>query len=88
MVLLFQLPCERYTAFRFIATEIIEDISYTLEYKSEDGTYLVAETNQFIQFITPGLENKRTKDISSRCFMKLAKHTKQYLYHHTSEIIN
>jgi len=31
-------------AFRFIATEIIEDISFILEEKGANGEYMVAET--------------------------------------------
>jgi len=42
-------------AFRFISTEIIEDISFVLSEKNPEGRYLTDETSKFVQFITPGL---------------------------------
>lgn len=87
ILLLFELPCDRYLAFRYVATEIIENISYILAEKSSHGLFLIDETNKFIQFITPGIKSKMTSEISSRCFMNLCKHTKNFLYVYVTEII-
>lgn len=89
LLIIFELPCEKYLAFKFIATEIIEDISFILSEKGSNGEYLLAETQKFIQFVIPGLSNTHTREASTRCFMKLCKHTHMFLAEqHTQEIIN
>lgn len=44
IMLIFELPKEKYVAFRYICTEIIEDLSFILRDKLSDGTYLVELT--------------------------------------------
>mgnify|MGYP000857545854 CR=1 FL=1 len=44
ILLIFELPKDKYVAFRYICTEIIEDLSYILKDKLSDGTYLVELT--------------------------------------------
>ena len=87
IMVLFELPCDRYLAFRYTATEIIENISFILNERGPDGNYPVKETQQFIQFITPGFKNKLTEEATSKCFSQLCKHTKSFIHEFTSEII-
>lgn len=44
IMLIFELPKEKYVAFRYICTEIIEDLSFILRDKLPDGTYLAELT--------------------------------------------
>jgi hypothetical protein len=48
LLVIFELPVDKYLAFRFVATEIIEDISFILSEKGNNGEYLLAETQKFI----------------------------------------
>lgn len=85
---LFELPCEKYLAFRYVASEIIENISFVLNEKGPDGNYPIQETQKFIQFITPGFKNSLTVELTARCFLKLCSHTKSFIHVHNTEIIN
>lgn len=55
--------------------------------KGADGNYPVQETQRFIQFITPGFKNKLSEELTSKCFLKLATHTRKFIYEHNTEII-
>lgn len=88
LFLIFELPCDRYLAFRFVATEIIKEVSYVLSKKDLNGNYYVAETERFIKFAIDGIKNKNTREISSNCLLKLCSNTKTFIQGHTTEIIN
>jgi len=45
---MFKLPFEKYLALKFVVIEIVEDISFILKEKDQNGQYLVRETEQFI----------------------------------------
>lgn len=46
--LIFQLPSEKYLAFKFISMEIVEDISFLLSEPLENGQPMLKETEKFI----------------------------------------
>jgi hypothetical protein len=69
LFVIFELPSEKYYAFRFISTEIIENLSYLLSEKRSDGQYMLEEAQKFISYVTDGLKIKQTEMVSSRCFI-------------------
>ena len=52
------MPSDKYYAFRFISTEIIENLSYLLNEKKPDGSYMLEEAQKFISYVTDGLKIK------------------------------
>jgi hypothetical protein len=71
LFVIFELPSDKYFAFRFISTEIIENLSYLLCEKRADGGYMVEEAQKFISYVTDGLKIKQTEEVSARCFKQL-----------------
>ena len=71
MQVLFELPSERYLAFRYCSTEIIEDLAKFLGEVGPDGNYPIQEAQKFIQYATAGLKNNLTREFSARCLATL-----------------
>jgi hypothetical protein len=87
LFVIFELPSDKYYAFRFISTEIIENLSYLLCEKRSDGQYMLEEAQKFISYVTDGLKIKQTEMVSSRCFIQLCQQTKAFMHPFTEEII-
>ena len=87
LFVIFEMPSDKYYAFRFISTEIIENLSYLLGEKRPDGSYMIEEAQKFISYVTDGLKIKQTEDISARCFLQLCQKTKSFMHPYTLEII-
>jgi hypothetical protein len=51
-MLIFELPSDKYTAFRYVCTEIIQNISYILKEKTPEGQYMMSETQKFYDYVT------------------------------------
>ena len=88
LLVIFELPSDKYLAFRFISTEIIESLSDLLREKDPGSNeYMFQMAQQFIKYATDGLKIAQTEEASAKCFLKLCQHTKAYMHTFAGEII-
>ena len=89
LFILFELPEDK-IGFRLVTVEVIMNLTYLLEEQADlnrDMDALVQDTQRFFKYVIQGLNNKRTRYISSQCFLKLCQKTKKYMHAYTMDII-
>jgi hypothetical protein len=86
--LVLKLPHDKYTAFKFIGIEIIEDISFLLGDRNGSEEVPITETATFFEFAINGIRNAQTMESSSLCFRKICQNTQRFVHKFADQIID
>lgn len=89
LFILFELPADK-LGFRLVTVEVIINLTFLLDEQAKIGKdmdSLVQDTQRFFKYAIEGLGHKRTRRISSQCFLKLCQKTAKYMHPFTVDII-